>query len=94
MTHDSPLCAQLGHYVSSVTMVYCPHQQAWLVVWSAGDEVDDMSLDHGRVDFGPFDSADDVARRVESLVSMLVRVRSRQWLAARHEPPATGVPED
>lgn len=94
MTHDSPLCAQLGHYVGTLTAVYCPHHQAWVVVWRAGDESDDGRIDGGRLDFGPFDSADDVARRCESLVSMLVRVRPRQWLAARHEPPATDVPED
>lgn len=81
--HDGALCAQLGHYVGTITVVYCPHQQAWLMVWSAGHDQDDIAIDHGRVDFGPFDSADDVFRRAQSELASLVRTRSRQWLASR-----------
>jgi hypothetical protein len=81
--HDSPLCAALGHYVGTLTVIYCPHEQRWLMVMGSGDDLSDVSIDHERFDFGPFDSADDVARRAESVVSMLVRVHSRLWLDRR-----------
>lgn len=83
MTHDTHLCAALGHYIGTVTVIYCPHHQAWTMVHHAGDDADDMCMDSGTFTFGPFDSMDDVARRAASVVSMLVRVRSRQWLHRR-----------
>lgn len=90
MTHDTQFCAALGHYVGTVAVIYCPHHQAWTLVHAAGDDSDDTYLDHGTFNFGPFDSADDVAKHAASVVSMLVRVRSRQWLHRRQEdnPPA------
>jgi hypothetical protein len=83
--HSAPLCASLGHFVGTLTVVYCPHHQSWILLYHAGDEADDRSLDSARIDFGPFDSADDVARRSASVVQMLVRVTSRRWLASRRE---------
>lgn len=85
MEHDSPICAALGHFVGTVVVVYCPHHQAWTLVWRAGDDSDDSYLDGGVHRFGPFDSTDDVANRASSVVQMLCRSRSRQWLASRQE---------
>ena len=87
--HDTTYCAELGHFIGTVTVIYCPHSQAWTIVHYAGDDSDDQYLDHGTFAFGPFDSADDVAKHAASVVSMLVRVRSRQWLHRRQEdgPP-------
>lgn len=85
MTHDTELCAALGHYIGQVAVIYCPHHQAWTMVHSAGDDSDDMKLDSGTLTFGPFDGTDDVARHAASVVSMLVRVRSRQWLHQRQQ---------
>ena len=83
MHHDGPICAALGHFVGTLTVIYCPHTQAWIMVWSAGDDNDDMLLDHGQMEFGPFDSSDDVARRAASFTQKLVRVDARRWLAQR-----------
>jgi hypothetical protein len=81
--HDSPLCGALGHYVATLTLVYCPHHQAWIMIERAGDDADDMCLESARFDFGPFDSTDEVASHAASVVHKLVRVTSRRWLAQR-----------
>lgn len=83
--HDTELCAALGHFIGSVTVIWCPHHQAWTMVHRCGDDADDSYLDGGTVAFGPFDGADDVAKHAASVVSMLVRVRSRQWAHARRQ---------
>lgn len=85
MDHENPICGALGHYVATMTVGYCPHVQGWILTWRAGDDTDDTILEHGRADFGPFDSTDDVAKHVAGLASMLIRVRSRQWAADRSQ---------
>lgn len=81
--HDGPLCAQLGHYVASLAVIYCAHHQAWVCVIAAGDESDDTALEHRRINFGPFDSTDEVAEAMRSEVSYLVRVLPRVWAEQR-----------
>lgn len=85
MPHNSPLCASLGHYVGTLVVIYCPHQQRWEFVVTAGDDTDDQELEHRHVEFGPFDSAAEVARRVGSEATQLVNVTSRLWLDRRQE---------
>lgn len=92
--HDGPLCAQLGHFVSTITAVYCPHQQAWLAVVTAGDDQDDTALDSRRIDFGPFDGPDDVTRRLTGELTAHIQVRLRQWLASSHARDGAGVQLD
>lgn len=81
--HDSRFCAELGHYIGTVSVIYCPHHQSWTLVEFAGDDADDQALEHATFNFGPFDGTDDVARHAASVVSKLVRVTSRLWLHRR-----------
>lgn len=92
--HDGPLCAALGHYVSSVTAVYCPHKQAWLAILTIGTDSDDLEIESRRLDFGPFDTPEEVAARLSSELTRQIRVEVRRWLAARAErpDPASGQP--
>lgn len=97
LDHENPICGALGHYVTTITLGYCPHVQGWILTYRAGDDTDDTIIDHGRADFGPFDDLDDVVNHTTSLANMLIRVRSRQWLAdraARRKTDSTDQPGD
>lgn len=79
--HDSPICASLGHYVGGLTVAYCPHHMAWVMVVRAGDETDDTNWRHETVRFGPFDSDEDVLRRAVSETQRLLRADRAAWAA-------------
>lgn len=81
--HENPICAQLGHYVGHMTVVYCPHHQGWTVIVRSGDDADDECDESRRIDFGPFDTTRDVAEGCASMLAELVNVRSRVWLERR-----------
>jgi hypothetical protein len=82
-SHDGALCASLGHYVAGITLAYCPHKMAWVAVIRAGDEADDSSWRWRRLDFGPFDGADDVARQAHAELDRLLRADLAGWKATR-----------
>lgn len=90
--HDGPICASLGHYVGGITLAYCPHQQAWVMVVRSGDETDDTSWRMETIRFGPFDSHDDVLRRAQSEAARLVRTDRAAWATARVEQERRGSP--
>lgn len=82
-THDSPLCASLGHFVGSIVVVWCPHRGAHILIVNAGDDADDTSYRSSRLDFGPFDSLEDVVARAQGEVARLLRADRAAWAAAR-----------
>lgn len=84
-THDSPLCAALGHYVAGITVAYCPHHQAHILMVRAGDESDDTSWRFSRMDFGPFDDLETVEAEAVAEVRRLLRADRSAWVAARRE---------
>lgn len=81
MTHDTALCAELGHFISTVHAIYCPHRQAWTIVWRSGDDADDTIYDHGVEDMGPFDGHEDALIRARAIMASAIGVRVRQFLA-------------
>lgn len=83
--HDGPICASLGHFVGGITLAYCPHQMAWVMVVRAGDESDDTIWRMETIRFGPFDSDADVLARAQSEVARLARADRAAWAAARAE---------
>lgn len=73
-SHDSVNpCTTLGHHYTSAVVMRCPHLEAYSVAvrtWSDND-VDATTLHfEAQVDFGPFDSAEDIEHRVKALVSL------------------------
>lgn len=91
-SHESPICASLGHYVAGVQVAYCPHHMAWTCIIRSGDETDDTSWRWLRLDFGPFDSEADVIARLQSEVARLVRADRAGWAAAREAQGPAGSP--
>lgn len=81
--HDGPFCASLGHYVGGITLAYCVHHQAHVLVVRAGDESDDTSWRMETVRFGPFDSLEDVERHAVAEVRRLLRADRSAWLATQ-----------
>ena len=79
--HDSPLCAALGHYVASLCVAYCLHEQRWIMVVAAGDETDDQSWRWQRFDFGPFDGREDVLDQAKRELERLLRADLEGWRA-------------
>lgn len=82
-SHDGVICASLGHFVGGITLAYCPHYQAWVLVLRSGDETDDTSWRMETVRFGPFDSDEDVLRRATSELARIARADRAGWAAAR-----------
>lgn len=91
-SHDGPLCARIGHYVAGITIGYCPHYQSLTLVIRAGDETDDTSWRMERIDFGPFDSVDDVQRYAAAELARLLRADRAAWGARREGPESQGSP--
>lgn len=81
--HENVLCASLGHFVGGITLAYCPHYQAWVMVLRAGDETDDTTWRHETIRFGPFDSEADVLGRAQSEIARIVRADRAGWAGAR-----------
>lgn len=79
--HDNPYCASLGHYVGGVTLAWCPHYSAWVMVVRAGDESDDTRWRMETIRFGPFDSDQDVERAALAEVQRLMRADRSAWQA-------------
>lgn len=89
-THENPICARLGHYVAGLSIAYCPHHMAWTAIVRAGDEGDDTEWRWQRLEFGPFDSDEDVIRHLVAELNRLCRADRAGWAAARtaREEPA------
>lgn len=83
MDHDGPICAQLGHFIGTLTLVWCPHRQGFELVVRAGDDADDSYWRTDRISFGPFDDLDSVVGRAQSEVARLARADRSAWVAAR-----------
>lgn len=81
--HDSPFCASLGHFVAGVTLAYCPHLSAWVMVVRAGDETDDTSWRMETVRFGPFDSDSDVEHHALAELRRIMRADRSGWVATQ-----------
>lgn len=81
--HNSPICASLGHFVGGLTVAWCPHLSAWTAVVRAGDESDDTSWRMETITFGPFDSQEDVERRVGAELLRVLRADRSGWAATR-----------
>jgi hypothetical protein len=81
--HDGPYCAQLGHYIASLVVAYCPHHQAWTAVVGVGDDTDDVRYRGETLRFGPFDSRADVLARLDSELGRMMRADHSAWLSAR-----------
>lgn len=79
--HNGPLCASLGHYVAGITLAYCPHLQNWVAIVRAGDDTDDTSWRFRRLEFGPFDSREDVEREAVAELLRLLRADLQGWRA-------------
>lgn len=71
-------CASVDHAYTQVTLVWCPHEQAWSLLWShwldtGRDDLD--SLRSGRIDLGPFDDVRDATKLATvKLVELLERL--------------------
>lgn len=83
MEHTGPICGALGHFVGTLTIVWCPHHQGWELVVHAGDDADDCHWRSERISFGPFDDLDQVVGRAQSEVARLARADKSAWVAAR-----------
>lgn len=83
--HDGPICAALGHRVATLTVIYCPHRASWTIVTMEGDDADDRADDSARIDFGPFDTAEDVANEARGRIGQMIRTGVPRWLEARRE---------
>lgn len=86
MTHDTDLCAELGHFIGQVTVVYCPHQQAWSVGYTAGDDSDDTALASLWQQLGPFDDRAAAMSLARGRLEALMRAHHSQWMARRRRP--------
>lgn len=87
MTHETTYCAALGHFIYTQALIYCPHEQSWTIVYSAGTDANDMSYEHRTLRLGPFDGVEDVIARARATTLAVVQVRHRQFLADLDRQP-------
>lgn len=80
MAHQTTFCAALGHFIGSVHLIYCPHEQAWTLVYSAGTDADDTLYEHATRRLGPFDQTEDAIALARALMRSVIDVRVRQFL--------------
>lgn len=88
MPHDNALCAALGHFIYTQALIYCPHEQAWTIVYTAGTDSDDRLYEGRTIRLGPFDGTEDALARARALTLACVQVRHRQFIAGldrRHD---------
>lgn len=88
MPHQTTYCAALGHFIYSQALIYCPHEQAWTIVYSAGTDENDMCYDHQTLRLGPFDGLEDVIARARATTLAVVQTRHRQFLAGLARQPS------
>jgi hypothetical protein len=81
--HDGPICASIGHYVASLVVAWCGHDDSYTVVVNVGDDTDDTLWRSQRIVFGPFDSRADVLARLESELGRIMRADLEAYKARR-----------
>lgn len=74
LDHNVNPCAAVPHVISSLTVVRCSHREAytvtaWTSIQSADDDVD--SLFSKTIEFGPFDTIEEISRQVGMLAHEL-----------------------
>lgn len=82
--HTGPICASIGHYIATVTVVWCPHRQGYEVYTRVGDDRDDISWRFSSKSFGPFDGPDAVLHDAQAEIARALRADRAAW-AADHE---------
>lgn len=82
--HAGPICASLGHFIATVTVVWCPHHQGYEVYTRVGDDTDDTSWRYSSKSFGPFDGTPDVLADAQAELARAMRADRAAWAAA-HE---------
>lgn len=68
--HPVKQCASVGHVYCSITVVRCLHLEAWtadIATWVDTADDETLELSRERIEFGPFDSYDEVRRLVGEL---------------------------
>lgn len=60
---NEPICAQVGHIITTITVVRCLHHEAvtlhaWTVVNDSDDDLDPLL--QRTIHFGPFDDSGDI----------------------------------
>lgn len=81
--HNGPICASIGHYVATVTVVWCPHRQGYEVYTRVGDDRDDTSWRFSSKSFGPFDGPAEVLTDAQAEIARALRADRAAWEAAR-----------
>lgn len=80
METTRPYCAGVDHAYAQVTVVWCPHDQAWSLLWTSWlDDASGSPTERGlgRIDLGPFDDDGDALRLAHArLTELLQQLRS------------------
>ena len=82
--HNDAPCAALPHVVGTITIVRCGHRESysgtmWCVLDDGQVPMDDVAGE--RIEFGPFDTEQEIAAWAANVATRMVRAMGRHELA-------------